>query len=272
MNFHGDKWIMKNVEDHYNEALQHFLQNNVVAIALQGSQNYGLDTLNSDVDTKLVVTPTLDDLIMAKPPVSTTHVRENNEHIDFKDIRLLFQTLRKQNLNFVEIIFTPYYIVNPMYKDAWQMIIDNRELIAHYSPAGAVKTMKGIALEKFHALEHRYPAKVDIIDKWGYDGKQLSHLVRVEEFIQKFIAGEPYAKCLLTDQREYLVALKEQGYYGLAQARVEAQKHLDNVVSIADAFIDAHKNDPVNEDAENCLNEVQQKIMRASIVYELKGE
>ena len=98
MNFHSDQYIMERVREHYNEALEHFSEDRIVGIYYQGSGNYGLDTPNSDVDTKLIVTPTLDDIIFNRKPVSTTHVRVNDEHIDFKDIRLMFQTFRKCNL------------------------------------------------------------------------------------------------------------------------------------------------------------------------------
>ena len=80
--------IMEGVHDHFEEALQYFPKDNIVGIFLQGSQNYGLDTENSDIDTKLIVTPTFEDLALNKQPQSTTHVRANAEHIDIKDIRM----------------------------------------------------------------------------------------------------------------------------------------------------------------------------------------
>ena len=97
--------IMKRVKEHYEEAQS--LGHEVLVCALQGSQNYGLDYEGSDIDTKLIVAPTFEEIAFNKKPVSTTHVRENNEHIDFKDIRLYIETFRKQNLNFLEILFTP---------------------------------------------------------------------------------------------------------------------------------------------------------------------
>ena len=70
----------------------------IVFIALQGSQNYGLDYEGSDIDTKCVVLPTLDDIIENRKPISTTHVMENEEHCDIKDIRLMFDCYKKQNI------------------------------------------------------------------------------------------------------------------------------------------------------------------------------
>ena len=114
-NFHSDEWIMEQLNRHYQEALTLFLEDRIVGVFLQGSQNYGLDYEGSDIDTKCIVLPTLEDLIFNRKPVSTTHVLPNEEHLDLKDVRLYFQTFRKQNLNFMEILFTKYKIVNPTY-------------------------------------------------------------------------------------------------------------------------------------------------------------
>ena len=69
----------------------------VFGVFLQGSQNYHLDYEGSDIDTKVIVLPTLEDIVLNKSPVSTTHIREDNSHIDLKDIRLMWQCFKKQN-------------------------------------------------------------------------------------------------------------------------------------------------------------------------------
>ena len=138
------KSVMERVNDHYQEALQYFPEDRIVGIFLQGSQNYKLDIPNSDVDTKLIVTPTFEEIAFNKKPYSTTHIRANEEHIDFKDIRLMLATFRKQNLNFLEILFTDYAIINPLYKNEWDRLIAANEEIAHFNLFFAVKAMKGI--------------------------------------------------------------------------------------------------------------------------------
>ena len=162
--------IMSRLREHYEEALEYFDESRIVGIFLQGSQNYGLDYEGSDIDTKLIVLPSFEDIAFNKKPVSTTHVRANEEHIDFKDLRLYMQTFRKQNLNFLEILFTEFKILNPQYEDMWNMLVENRERIARYNEFQAIKSMKGIAMEKYHAMKHPYPSKLDIIEAHGYDG------------------------------------------------------------------------------------------------------
>ena len=274
-NFHSDEWIMEQLNRHYQEALTLFPEDRIVGVFLQGSQNYGLDYEGSDIDTKCIVLPTLEDLIFNRKPVSTTHVLPNEEHLDLKDVRLYFQTFRKQNLNFMEILFTKYKIVNPTYEPMWNRLIENNEQIARYNPVGAVKTMKGIAMEKYHAMEHRYPSKVDIIDKWGYDGKQLSHLIRVDEYLARYIAGESYADCLITKKPELLIAAKDMTNpkFTLEEARTIAGLHLGAVTHTADNFVAAHKDEPVDWHVDVLLDDVQRDIVKLGIELEMqKGE
>lgn len=274
-NFHSDEWIMEQLNRHYQEALTLFPEDRIVGVFLQGSQNYGLDYEGSDIDTKCIVLPTLEDLIFNRKPVSTTHVLPNEEHLDLKDVRLYFQTFRKQNLNFMEILFTKYKIVNPTYELMWNRLIENNEQIARYNPVGAVKTMKGIAMEKYHAMEHRYPSKVDLIDRIGYDPKQLSHLVRVREYLSRYTKGESYVKCLITEMPAWIKAIKRTDIvkYTLPEARELAEIALKQVVEMADEFAAAHKDDPVDWHVDVLLDDVQRDIMKLGIELEMqKGE
>ena len=272
MNYHSDEWIINGVKRHYEEALKLFPADRIVGVFAQGSMNYGLDYEGSDIDTKCIVLPTLEDLIFNRKPVSTTHVLPNEEHLDLKDVRLYTATFRKQNLNFMEILFTKYKIVNPTYEQYWNRLIENNEQIARYNPVGAVKTMKGIAMEKYHAMEHRYPSKVELIDKWGYDGKQLSHLIRVDEYLARYIAGEPYADCLITKKPELLIATKDMTNpkFTLEEARTIAGLHLGAVTHAADRFAEEHKNDPVDWHVDVLLDDVQRDIVKLGIELEMK--
>lgn len=268
MNYHSDNWIMDRVREHYNEALEFFPEDRIVGIFYQGSGNYGLDYEGSDVDTKLIVTPTLDDIIFTHKPVSTTHIRNNDEHTDWKDIRLMLQTFRKCNLNFTEILFTKYKIVNSLYMKQWDRVVDNNELIARYNEVAAVRTMKGIAMEKYHAMEHKYPSKIEIIDKYGFDGKQVHHLFRVEEYLQRYINGESYADCLISKQAEYLKNVKTCGYLSLEEARVLAKESLNRICIMADKFRAEHIEES-NPNVDNLLDDVQREIMLIAIKREI---
>jgi predicted nucleotidyltransferase len=278
-NFHNDEWIMKRVEEHYKEALEYFPEDRIVGIFLQGSQNYGLDTENSDIDTKLIVTPTFNDLAFNLKPVSTTHIRENNEHIDFKDIRLMLQTFRKHNINFIEILFTPYYILNPRYEYFWEQLIAKREMIARSNPLASFKAMRGVALEKYHALSHPYPSKADILKIYGYDPKQLHHLVRIDRFMEAFMDDNTYEDCLIPGELDsnYLDIIKtcpEKLSLDLDKAQQLADYTLELIEKKYTLLTSGWTDEEIKasksyKDTEELLDRVQYAIMEEAIRSEL---
>ena len=257
------------VREHLEEAFEHFPEDRVVGIFLQGSQNYGLEIPGSDVDTKLIVTPTFKDIAMNHKPISTTHVRANEEHTDWKDIRLYIQTFRKQNLNFLEILYTDFAIVNPIYEKQWNRLVESREAITHFNPYRSVQSMKGIALEKYHAMEHEYPSKIEVLKKYGYDPKQLHHLVRVEDYLGRYINGESYESCLDPGpMKQELIEIK-MGKYSLADARSIADKakaHVEKMAEYAYSIYPNEEDPEVNE----LLDDVQYEIMRIAVKGELE--
>ena len=88
-------------------------RNNIPFITLlQGSQNYNLDDENSDVDTKSIVIPTWRKMVLDKQPLSTTLEMPDSSHVDIKDAREMIACYKKQNVNFVETLFTDYYKIN----------------------------------------------------------------------------------------------------------------------------------------------------------------
>lgn len=264
MNFHDDNWIFRNVRDHLDEASRLIEPKNIVGIFLQGSQNYGLDYEESDVDTKCIITPSFKDIALAKEPKSTTHVRSNDEHIDLKDIRLYIKTFRKQNLNFLEILFTKYFFLTGLYKYQWNRLVYHREDIAHFDRVKNVKAMQGVASEKYFAMEHHYPSRMYWIDKFGYDPKQLHHLLRIEEYLKRYISGEAYEDCMIPKDADFLKEVKK-GYYNLEQAKEIATKSYVNIHNIADEFIENHKNEEPNKEIDELLDDVAYRIMEISI-------
>ena len=259
---------MDRVQEHYNEALESFPEDRIVGIFLQGSQNYGLDYEGSDIDTKLIITPTFKEIAMNHKAISTTHIRENDEHIDFKDIRLYIQTFRSQNLNFIEILYTPYAIINPMYKKEWDKLIEHREDIAHYNIPRAIKSMRGVAKEKYFAMEHHYPSRMAWINKFGYDPKQLHHLLRVEEYIRRYIDGESYEECLKPEFPEFLKDIK-RGCLDLEDARMMANASIEAIDEMCDKFLETCPTE-VNAEVDALLDDVQYNIMKIAIEKEIR--
>ena len=149
--------VQNQVEIHYEKLVE--LGYNMVGVFLYGSQNYELDYEKSDVDTKAIVLPTLEDIVLNRQPVSTTVDMGDNCLCDVKDIRM--------------------------------------------------------ALEKYKALTHPYPSIKEKIDKYGYDNKQLHHILRLKDFVQRYCNGEVYRQILIPTNREELLRVKSDYIYSL---------------------------------------------------------
>lgn len=240
----------------------------VFGVFLQGSQNYHLDYEGSDIDTKVIVLPTLEDIVLNKSPVSTTHIREDNSHIDLKDIRLMWQCFKKQNINFLEILFTDYYIVNAGYTHIWSTMQAYRERIARYNNYAGVNCIAGMVMEKNAALCHPYPTLKDKIEKYGYDNKQLHHILRCSEFLDRYIDGVPYEECLIPTNPEYLVKVKSTYYYNLAQAKLIASETVDYVKAVKQAYMDSHPLELDNE-VDAIMSDMLVRAIRLSLQEEL---
>lgn len=208
-----------------------------VGLFLQGSQNYNLDYEGSDIDSKLIVLPSFEDFVLNKNPYSYTHIMENDEHVDVKDIRLMFDCFKKQNVNFVEILFTPYRILNPKYEALFQPVLDAAERIGRYNNYAALSCMVGMAMEKQKALCHPYPATMAKIEKYGFDSKQYHHIERLYEFMQRWLAGEPYRDCLISKQRDRLRAIKLYDGCDLEMAKTNSDRIVNEMKHIKDSYM-----------------------------------
>ena len=179
------------------------------------------------------------------------------------------ETFRKQNLNFLEILFTDYYIINPLYEKQWNRLVKNREEIAHMNKVRAVKSMYGIAMEKYHAMKHPYPSKIELLDKYGFDGKQVHHLLRVQDYLARYIDGESYKDCLRPTAEivPHLLEYKRQ-QVPLEIAEKEAEEAKANVEKMMKDFCDG-KTESEDPEMRKLLEDVSYNIMKIAVRREL---
>ena len=162
--------------------------NKIAYIALYGSQNYHLSTKKSDVDVKAIYIPTIEESIFNEKKVSETIVLESGAHCEVKDIREMNKMFLKQNTNFLEILFTDYYWINPIYKNQIEIMRSNAEAIAFCN--------KEVAL--FSILGQTKRAVKDYTFKKNKDLKYLAKIFFFFCFLEKYEnAVCDYKNCLL---------------------------------------------------------------------------
>jgi len=259
--------VKDRVQEHYDILIEKGYE--VVGVFLNGSQNYELEYKGSDVDTKAIILPSFDDFLFGRKKVSTTLILDNNEHIDLKDIRMMFENLKKQNINFIEILFTEYKVINPKYEKLFNILFERNEEIAHYNNYKALNCIMGMSKEKYKALEHPYPATKDKIEKFGFDPKQFHHVLRLNEFIKRYLDNELYSKCLISENKEFLIKIKQGEIYKLDEVRLIAKEIDEETYSIVKKYMSENKI-LINKNIGILLNDVLSKIIRLRFGEELK--
>ena len=89
--------------EHFQKILIDYPNYKFLGIFLYGSQNYGLATEESDVDSIAIVIPTIEDIILRKP-ICKEIIFENGEHCNVKDIREVVKEWKKQSLQQKELL------------------------------------------------------------------------------------------------------------------------------------------------------------------------
>lgn len=204
----------------------------VLYAANYGSHNYNLDIYNeeynSDIDTKVIILPTLEELVSNSKPVSTT-IEISTGQCDIKDIRAFVQTLLKANIQFLEVLKAESYWINFDYIEDFKWFIDNLDKLIEGSKPQLLKSIYGMSLEKKKALCHPYPTIKWKIDKYGYDGKQLHHIMRLKNFIDRYFYGsENFEEAIRfkndTLEKEQLIEAK-LNHYSLKAAQDFAEMY-----------------------------------------------
>lgn len=269
--------ISARVKEHYDYLIAAGYE--VVFTALQGSQNYGLDEYSdeyqSDVDTKSIILPSLDDFIRAKQPISAVEIMDNNEHAEVKDIRVMFEMFKKENISYIELLYSGYIVFNPKYKKLIEPIFERRDEIATADTAQFLRCVAGMAYEKDKALCHPYPGIIEKIEKYGYDGKQLSHCARLLLYITDFSNGRPIAECYKPAEiykltlMNYKKQLDENGVeMSVDEARNRSAAYVEEIKNLKDELIE-DGDYGVNKAAWVFLDEIKAKILKFKITEDV---
>ena len=271
--------IMKRLQEHYNYLIS--LGYEVICLCLQGSQNYNLDEYSeeymSDIDTKAIVLPHLDDFIMAASPISTTIIMDNNEHIDVKDIRIMFDMFKKMNVSYIELLYTDFKIINPEWANLIEPLFANKELVSSRNRIQFIRCIYGMATEKRKALCHPYPNTIEKIEKYGYDGKQLHHCARLFNFISRYVVeNEPLESCYKVDGEEkiFLMNLKKQkdadgDILGIDAAIGLCDEYVASIKEIKDEVLEDEP-EVIKHEADEIMRNILLNIMKKKMIKDLK--
>lgn len=147
---------------------------NVYAIMLKSSQNYNLDDGESDIDANVVLIPRLHQI---KNGVKAKFDFKEGE-VTCHDIYSFAQIVGKGNPQWIEVCHTEYKIGASLdiFKDF------------QINPSA----LKGMAYEKVKAFDKLYPSRKHLVEKFGFDPKQLHHIVRLRDLLESGLQVQKY--------------------------------------------------------------------------------
>lgn len=153
----------------------------ILGAFLFGSQNYNLDTEDSDVDTIIVLIPSIK-LLLSEKEVSTTYEMEDH-HIVVKDLKAFNKNLLTLSPMAVEPLFAKWKWINDKYKYIYQKFYhNNAEKIAMSYPA--------ILYDKVRAMVKSMALKESLT------GKQYVLCKRIIRLLQKLTEGKSYEEAM----------------------------------------------------------------------------
>ena len=158
----------------------------VYCIMLKGSQNYNLSDEESDIDANAILIPKLADIRSNIKPKFTFPTGEVTCH----NIYSFAEIVAKGNPQWIEVCHTPYKIGKDI------------SMFNHYvvNPSA----LKGMVMEKFVAFDKLYPSREVYVKKFGYDPKQLHHIIRLYDLLDKNAKVYQYSG----ETREWMMKVK----------------------------------------------------------------
>jgi len=250
--------ILKRLQEHWNFLLQQgYDEDHILGIFVYGSVNYGYANENSDIDTKAIILPTFEQFCL-NPQMISIEYHIDEEHIEIKDIRLMRDMWMKQNINFIEILYTDYFIINEKYKELFdKYFIQNREAIAHYDKQ---KTLKSISGQLLHTL-HQEPT----------DNKKLYNASRLYTFLKDYFNEKSYAECLQPkDESLWELKYGESALSKDAEAKLVRALELEQLTNeLVNKYAEVQS--PRHDEATAALNEGVMEILKASFRPEINA-
>jgi len=209
------------IEQMRGRGLVHSRDYIVEGVYLQGSQNYNVHTATSDVDSKLVLVPTVRSLIRGTKLAFDLDIPcggtvEKCSVKPFKDFEALFF---KGNFNNLEILFTEYKLQT--FSSVVPILEAKREEIVAMIWPSLVSACLGMQNQKKSGLYKCTEGTKNFFDKYGYDNKNLIHILRIAYSVSKYQTFGNFAEALLVDDEEMQKVISDIRYGVVGKGEVD---------------------------------------------------
>ena len=217
----NESYIMERVSQHH-QAARDYAENKggyIIGTFLQGSQNYNLDTEESDVDTVSVYVPTVDFAIVNSPKNHQLIMEDgSNEHCTIKDIRNYINELLNSNPNAIELLYTEY----SLYLRDFKYLINNREKFLKYNLSSFFDASDGMAYNYLKRCDEKgvrnfYRIAI-MLNNISLDNINNPYLLTDEQREEVFNAARAEKECgdlgqFFGNMKDVLSAAYEKNFY-----------------------------------------------------------
>lgn len=173
-----------NILKHYISIIKRERDNTIFGVFLKGSQNYGLDTEESDIDAVALLIPTKE-MLISKLKLNSHSISSQYGIISVMDIRDFGQGLLNGNPQMLEMLNTKFYIIeNRTHHIKWvnlQLFSSDFEYI---DPRRTLTALQGQARGYYNKFK----------ESKEIDRKNLMHLVRLYNLINDYCFDYDYRK------------------------------------------------------------------------------
>ena len=171
--------------------------------ALYGSQNYGLATPTSDVDVKVAFLPSPQDVLLTVKRQAYTHTENGSTDntVLAKDLRDVFAEFYKQNLNFLEVLATPYFFtLDSASTKLFEELREHSNDVARYYERGFYLCTCGL----FNKLNKDF-------ELGRYDHKKLVFGLYLRDFVNQYYNGTEFNRCFTSPNQQFYLDVKQNG-------------------------------------------------------------
>lgn len=234
--------------------------------ALVGSHNYGLATPESDMDFKVFVLPTFDDLYNGQR-YAKSFIGEK-EDLDVHDVRKLSNLLFKSNVNFLEVLHSSKVMVATDERHILEFIFKLYSMADEISKINLpylYHACEGMFINKMKYLDKGTEGTQHLVDEYGYDTKQALHAYRILNFIVRYRNCSFDFKRAMTyeteAEREYMLKIKN-GYYSKEEFREFVYNYLEEDFTPTKSV---YMSKPANQETQEKLEQLIYDLVRKEI-------
>ena len=171
--------------------LNYIDKDGLLAIFVIGKANYGFAESEDDLKYLAFYLPTFEELCCA-PPYS-----QPIDGVIIKDVRTVYLAATTSREYFLEVLFTPYYYMNPKYVHIFkEYFLNNREEIGRCNPKARITQAKERAQESFNNKDYFEVARLYTAAKCYISGYSIDYCFHMTEqrHIDKIANANNYIK------------------------------------------------------------------------------